>query len=97
MTEGRLDRSSPLFWLTLTAALGIIGLGGTFLIAPQVGAEGFGVPLQDGNGVLSPAPRASAISSRASRGSLFSSRAGGAQSPGSFSRPRSYRSQTASS
>ena len=51
MAQGRLDRPSPLFWLTLTAALGIIGLGARFLVVPQVGAEGFGVPLQDGNGV----------------------------------------------
>jgi len=45
-----LTTSSPLFWLSLGAALGIIFLGSRFLLAPKVAAESFGVPLNDGTG-----------------------------------------------
>lgn len=47
----KLGRSSPLFWFVLIAALGIIFLGGRFLLAPLTAATGFGVPLVDGNGL----------------------------------------------
>jgi len=47
----KLSRSSPLFWLSLIAVVGIVFLGGRFLAAPRVAAAGFGVPLDDGNGV----------------------------------------------
>ena len=47
----KLSGSSPLFWLSLIAVVGIVFLGGRFLAAPRVAAAGFGVPLDDGNGV----------------------------------------------
>ena len=49
--QNELNKSSPLFWLSLIAALGIIFLGARFLIAPLKGAEAFGVPLENGHGV----------------------------------------------
>lgn len=44
-----LDRSSPLFWLTLAAILGIVFIGLRFLVAPLTAAAAFGVPLADGS------------------------------------------------
>jgi hypothetical protein len=49
--DNKLSRSSPLFWFTLAAAIAIMFLGARFLIAPRIAAEGFGVPLDDGNGI----------------------------------------------
>jgi hypothetical protein len=37
--------------LSLVAVVGIIFLGIRFLIAPQTGAQGCGVPLEKGNGI----------------------------------------------
>jgi len=53
MLEGneKLSRSSPLFWFSLIAILGIIFLGARFLVAPHTASAAFGVPLDDGNGV----------------------------------------------
>lgn len=36
---------SASYWLTTLAAVGIIFLGIRFMLAPNVGAEGFGIPL----------------------------------------------------
>lgn len=36
---------SASYWLTALAAVGIIFLGLRFIVAPKVGAEGFGIPL----------------------------------------------------
>jgi hypothetical protein len=35
----------------MLAVVGIIFLGIRFLVAPQTGAQGFGVPLENGNGI----------------------------------------------
>jgi Domain of unknown function (DUF4267) len=37
---------SPLYWLTLAVAIGIIFIGGRFLVAPEIAARGFGIPLE---------------------------------------------------
>jgi Domain of unknown function (DUF4267) len=37
---------SPLYWLTLAVAVGIIFIGGRFLLAPEIAARGFGIPLE---------------------------------------------------
>jgi len=42
-----LTASSVLFWLVLLIALGIIFIGARFIVAPQAGAKGFGVPAAD--------------------------------------------------
>jgi hypothetical protein len=46
-----LRRWSALFCLPFIAALGIIFVGGRFLVAPRAAAAAFGIPLGDGNGV----------------------------------------------
>lgn len=45
MTE--LSYRSPLYWLTLAVAVGIILIGVRFLFAPDTAARGFGIPLSD--------------------------------------------------
>ena len=37
---------SPLYWLTLAIAMGIIFIGGRFLLSPEIAARGFGIPLE---------------------------------------------------
>jgi ABC-type Na+ efflux pump permease subunit len=49
--EESFGRSSPLFWLSLMVAAGIIFIGVRFLLSPLVAAEAFGVPLVSGAGV----------------------------------------------
>jgi len=44
MAQTDLSRSSVLFWLVVMIAVGIIFVGVRFLVAPSVGAAGFGVP-----------------------------------------------------
>ena len=41
----KLSYRSPLYWLTLVVAVGIIFIGVRFLFAPAVAARAFGVPL----------------------------------------------------
>ncbi|GAA4326884.1 DUF4267 domain-containing protein [Mucilaginibacter gynuensis] len=36
---------SASYWLTALLAIGIIFIGGRFIVAPQAGADGFGIPL----------------------------------------------------
>lgn len=43
----KLSYRSPLYWLTLVVAVGIIFIGVRFLFAPDVAARAFGVPLAD--------------------------------------------------
>lgn len=38
---------SPLYWLTLAVAVGIIFIGVRFLFAPDIAARAFGIPLAD--------------------------------------------------
>jgi hypothetical protein len=40
-----LPTKSLLFWLVVLPAVGIIFIGARFIVAPLVGAEGFGVPV----------------------------------------------------
>ena len=43
----KLSYRSPLFWLTLAVAVGIIVIGVRFLLVPYAAARAFGVPLAD--------------------------------------------------
>jgi len=43
----KLSYRSQLYWLTLAVAVGIIFIGARFLLAPDVAARAFGIPLAD--------------------------------------------------